>query len=95
MTRVVDGEEADIHEFPWAALILITKAGETSRCGGTLVSDRWGLVALYTTEQCVQVCIDSRALRGQGLRHRCGGYFRYVSGLSHITLSIHIYSRRA
>ena len=40
-TRIVGGGEAEVNEFPWAALLIIQ--GQTSkpvRCGGTLINDR-------------------------------------------------------
>ena len=40
-TRVVGGEEAEINEFPWAALLSIRNKGKKPvRCGGSLVNDR-------------------------------------------------------
>ena len=36
-----------MNEFPWAALLVLrsTESGGTSRCGGTLISDRHVLTA--------------------------------------------------
>ena len=40
-TRVVGGEEAEVNEFPWAALLSIRSKGKKPvRCGGSLVNDR-------------------------------------------------------
>ena len=39
-TRIIGGQEADVHEFPWAALLVIFKGGAPVRCGGTLINDR-------------------------------------------------------
>ena len=40
--KVIGGVEADLHEFPWAALLEITqKQGPKSRCGGSLISSRY------------------------------------------------------
>ena len=43
-TRVVGGKQAELGEFPWAALIIIkhNKNGKfvTNRCGGNLINDR-------------------------------------------------------
>ena len=39
-TRIIGGQEADIHEFPWAALLVILTGGAPLRCGGTLINDR-------------------------------------------------------
>ena len=40
-TRVVGGEEAEVNEFPWAALLSIQSKGKKPvRCGGSLVNDR-------------------------------------------------------
>ena len=43
----VGGEEAEVNEFPWAALLLLrsSETNETDRCGGTLISDRHVLTA--------------------------------------------------
>ena len=37
------GEFAEVNEFPWAALLNLSSSenGETSRCGGSLISDRF------------------------------------------------------
>ena len=40
--KITGGEEAEKNEFPWAAFVKITKQdGRVSRCGGTLISDRF------------------------------------------------------
>ena len=43
----VGGEEAEVSEFPWAALLLLrsSETNLTSRCGGSLISDRHVLTA--------------------------------------------------
>ena len=39
--KITGGTEAEENEFPWAALVLITKrSGATSRCGGSLINER-------------------------------------------------------
>ena len=38
--RIAGGKEAEVHEFPWAALLEIRAGGSALRCGGTLVNDR-------------------------------------------------------
>ena len=42
--RIAGGEEAEINEFPWAALLEIRIKGvnidRPLRCGGTLINDR-------------------------------------------------------
>ena len=37
------GEFTEVNEFPWAALLNLSSSenGETSRCGGSLISDRF------------------------------------------------------
>ena len=39
-TRVAGGGEADVGEYPWAALLYINRNGQRFICGGTLVNDR-------------------------------------------------------
>ena len=40
-TRVIGGKEAEVNEFPWAALLSIQVRGKKPlRCGGSLVNDR-------------------------------------------------------
>ena len=41
-TRISGGEEAEINEFPWAALLEIKRNGRRNieRCGGTLINDK-------------------------------------------------------
>ena len=42
VSRVVDGDEVEINEFPWAALLAIqTSGGDVERCGGSLINDRF------------------------------------------------------
>ena len=43
----VGGQETELHEFPWAALLLLrsSETNRTSRCGGSLISDRHVLTA--------------------------------------------------
>ena len=39
--RVAGGDEADVGQFPWMALLVIRNTGSgTKRCGGTLINDR-------------------------------------------------------
>ena len=44
----VGGEETEVSEFPWATLLLLrsSKSNLTTRCGGSLISDRWKLSKL-------------------------------------------------
>ena len=42
VSRVVDGDEVEVNEFPWAALLAIqTSGGDVERCGGSLINDRY------------------------------------------------------
>ena len=43
----IGGEEADVNEFPWAALLELrsSETNRESRCGGSLISDRHVLTA--------------------------------------------------
>ena len=38
--RIAGGLVAQVHEFPWAALLEIKAGGTPLRCGGSLVNDR-------------------------------------------------------
>ena len=42
--KVIKGEEADVNEFPWAALLKIRNVTDVRSgyavCGGTLINDR-------------------------------------------------------
>ena len=40
--RVAGGDEANVGEFPWMALLVIRSTGKnTKRCGGTLINSRF------------------------------------------------------
>ena len=40
--RVAGGDEANVGEFPWMALLVIRTTGKnTKRCGGTLINSRF------------------------------------------------------
>ena len=45
----IGGEETEVNEFPWAALLLLrsSETNRTSRCGGSLISDRHVLTAAH------------------------------------------------
>nr|XP_027227711.1 trypsin-1-like [Penaeus vannamei] len=43
--RVVGGEDASLHEFPWQALVLLPN--DSSFCGGTLINERFVLTAAH------------------------------------------------
>lgn len=49
-SRIIGGEEAGVHEFPWMALV----KPERGFCGGSLINDRFVLTAAH--------CIDGNAL---------------------------------
>ena len=38
--KIAGGEEAEVSEFPWAALLVIRSGGRSRRCGGSLINDR-------------------------------------------------------
>ena len=54
----VGGEEADVGEFPWAALVLLrsTETNKTDRCGGTLITNKHVITAAH--------CLGGSASRG-------------------------------
>ena len=39
-TRVIGGQETEVNEFPWAALLFIKRGRNDFICGGTLINDR-------------------------------------------------------
>jgi len=49
-TRVAGGGEADVGEYPWAALLKIYKNGQEYICGGTLVNDRFVITAAHCVD---------------------------------------------
>lgn len=51
-SRIVGGQSADAHEWPWMALLKIRSesdldSGTYHECGGTLISDQWILTAAH------------------------------------------------
>ena len=53
----IGGEEAILNEFPWAALLHLrsSKNNKTSRCGGSLISDRH----ILTAGHCIRKTAES------------------------------------
>merc|ERR1712066_42506 len=49
--RVVGGGDALANEFPWAAHIIIRSDRRISRCGGSLINDRFVLTAAHCVEE--------------------------------------------
>jgi len=58
VTRVVGGVEAEINEFPWAALLSIKKGLTIQRCGGTLINDRFVLTAAHCVDKTDGIEVD-------------------------------------
>merc|ERR1711936_684566 len=57
--RISGGEEASVHEFPWAALLEIRKKGSPmQRCGGTLINDKFVLTAAHCVPQPTGMEVD-------------------------------------
>ena len=50
---IVGGEEAEVSEFPWAALLLLrsSETNQTSRCGGSLISNKHVITAGHCLRQ--------------------------------------------
>ena len=44
---IIGGKETKVNEYPWAALLLLrsSRTNRTSRCGGSLISNRHVLTA--------------------------------------------------
>eukprot|EP00092_Neocalanus_flemingeri_P031312 GFUD01034008.1.p1 GENE.GFUD01034008.1~~GFUD01034008.1.p1 ORF type:complete len:384 (+),score=80.88 GFUD01034008.1:143-1294(+) len=45
--KIAGGEEAEVNEFPWAALLVIRGSGPSKRCGGSLINERFVLTAAH------------------------------------------------
>ena len=49
----IGGEEAEVNEFPWAALLVLrsSETNQTTRCGGTLISSQHVLTAAHCLKE--------------------------------------------
>jgi Trypsin len=45
--RIVGGTEAQPHEFPWQAWLILTSVNGQYACGGSLISSQWILTAAH------------------------------------------------
>ncbi|MPC29301.1 Transmembrane protease serine 11B-like protein [Portunus trituberculatus] len=70
--RIVGGENANLHEWPWMALVLLPGGF----CGGALINDRFVLTAAH--------CIDSRPTLQEVNRSRRDGTECLLSNFSNI-----------
>ena len=63
-TRIIGGEPTRVNEFPWMAYIqLRSSVGGTTRCGGSLINNRFVLTAKHCVkdadkEQILKVLIQ-------------------------------------
>merc|ERR1711942_130067 len=58
-TKITGGEDADPHEFPWVAKLLIQDQEGKSSCGGSLINDRYILTAAHCVSGPGQVVITA------------------------------------
>lgn len=45
--RIVGGDEAEPHSWPWQALIVCRNFLVTKHCGGSIISDKWVITAAH------------------------------------------------
>merc|ERR1712215_347395 len=43
--RIIDGQEAEVNEYPWMTFVVNPKVG--TACGGSLIASRWVLTAAH------------------------------------------------
>jgi secreted trypsin-like serine protease len=53
-TRIVGGEEATPHSYPWMAALFVD---DTWFCGGTLISDEWVLTAAHCAKDATEMIV--------------------------------------
>ncbi|KAJ8867689.1 hypothetical protein PR048_031492 [Dryococelus australis] len=64
--RIVGGQEALEHSFPYQAALFLPVKGGKSFCGGSVIADRWFLTAAH--------CVDSKGADSRG----CAEDVRYT-----------------
>ncbi|KAJ3657790.1 hypothetical protein Zmor_009570 [Zophobas morio] len=64
--RIINGDEASSGQFPWQAALYITRPGETTWCGGALISSRWILTAGHCVHYAThfKIALGSNSLVG-------------------------------
>ena len=77
--RVVGGEDTEINEYPWMALLRLKRQGTSGFfCGGTLINSRW----ILTAQHCIFNGVDTG--RVEDREGESGNKYR-----NYISLKIH------
>jgi len=81
-SKIVGGEIAAPHEFPWQVALYVSSRGSSWFCGGSIISDEWILTAAHCTDGATSVEVVAGAQKPSQIeltqvRHESTNFFEH------------------